>query len=206
MSIPWDWGVPCYSNRGHSIYYWLGKRSSDVQIQTSKEGKREVMSTRNRRAGNGKKRGLMGNKLGKQQFQRFSTAVSYQEAIIALSPLLGQDKHLFGRGALELFDWRRKMSIVQRSWESFFFFYNGSTWCSERGLVEQELERHEWSISANKAGENSNISLSISRHSPWRPSLLRYQLFLPSPPVSTCLHLLMLICCFSDTHHWGSHF
>lgn len=122
MSIPWDRGVPCYSNRGHSIYYWLGKRSSDVQIQTSKEGKREVMSTRNRRAGNGKKRGLMGNKLGKQQFQRFSTAVSYQEAIIALSPLLGQDKHLFGRGVLELFDWRRKMSIVQRSWESFFFF------------------------------------------------------------------------------------
>lgn len=120
MSIPWDRGVPCYSNRGHSIYYWLGKRSSDVQIQTSKEGKREVMITRNRRAGNVKKRGLMGNKLGKQQFQRFSTAVSYQEAIIALSPLLGQDKHLFGRGALELFDWRRKMSIVQRSWESFF--------------------------------------------------------------------------------------
>lgn len=30
MPIPWDHGVPRYSNRGHSIYYWLGKRSSDV--------------------------------------------------------------------------------------------------------------------------------------------------------------------------------
>lgn len=50
----------------------------------------------------------------------------------------------------------------------YFFFYNGSTWCSERGLTEQELERHEWSISANKAGENSNISLGISCRSPSR--------------------------------------
>lgn len=61
----------------------------------------------------------MDNKLAKQQFQRFSSAASYQEAIIALSPLLGQDKHLCGRGAVELFDWRRNMPIVQHSRESF---------------------------------------------------------------------------------------
>lgn len=146
---------------------------------------------------------MMGNKLGKQQFQRFSTAVSYQEAIIALSPLLGQDKHLCGRGAVELFDWRRKMSIVRHSWESFITMGAPGV---QKGLAEQELERHERSISANKADENSNISLGISRRSPSHLSLLRYQLFLPSPPLSTCLHLLMLICCFSDTHHWGSHF
>lgn len=85
-------------------------------------------------------------------------------------------------------------------------YHNGSTWCSERGLAERELEHHKWSILANKAGENSNISLSISLCSPSHLSLLWYQLFLPSPPLSTCLHLLMLICCFSDTHHWGSHF
>lgn len=57
----------------------------------------------------------MDNNLNKQQFQRFSSAVSYQEAIIALRPLFGQDKHLCGRRGVELFDWRRNISIVQHS-------------------------------------------------------------------------------------------
>lgn len=73
---------------------------------------KEMMSRRKKRE---EKTSLVENKLAKQQFQRFSSAVSYQEAIIALSPLLGQDKHLCGRGAVELFDWRRNMSIVRHS-------------------------------------------------------------------------------------------
>lgn len=75
-----------------------------------------MISTRQRRAENVKKKtSLIDNKLAKQQFQRFFSAVSYQERIVALSPLLGQDKHLCGRRAVELFDWRRNMSIVQHS-------------------------------------------------------------------------------------------
>lgn len=53
----------------------------------------------------------------------------------------------------------------------WIIYHNGSTWCSERGLAERELEHHKRSISANKAGENSNISLSIFHRSPSHLSL-----------------------------------
>lgn len=71
-------------------------------------------------------------------------------------------------------------------------YHNGSTWCSEKGLAERELERHKWSISAHKAGENSNIALSISA-APLRPW---DQLRLPSPalfngPPSPHVNLLL---------------
>lgn len=53
-------------------------------------------------------------------------------------------------------------------------YHNRSTWCSGKGLPEQELEQHKRSVSANKEGENSNISLHIYRCSPSHLSLSLY--------------------------------
>lgn len=86
-------------------------------------------------------------------------------------------------------------------------YHNRSTWCSGKGLPEQELEHHKRSVSANKEGENSNISLRIYRCSPSHVSLFPSISAFPSLSLLlTCLHLLVLICCFSDTHHWGESF
>lgn len=142
------------------------------------------------------KTSMTNNKLAKQQFQRFFLCCQLPGGKPRQTPLWKRSN-----GTIWL-----EEEYVHCSAQLRIIYHNGSTWCSERGLAERELEHHKRSISANKAGENSNISLSISGRSPSHRSLPWYQLFLPSPPLSTCLHLLMLICCFSDTHHWGSHF
>lgn len=88
-------------------------------------------------------------------------------------------------------------------------YHNRSTWCSKKARTEQELEHHNQSVLANKEGEYSNIFFRICRcsSSHLTPAPLSSSAF-PSffQPLLTCLHLPMLICCFSDTHHWGSHF
>lgn len=137
-----------------------GEGSASPHQRKNKERKKEMMSTRKRRARSVKK---------KQAWWIINWPNNNSRFFLCCQLPGGNNSPQSFVGPRQTPLWKRSSGTiwleeeyVHCSAQLRIVYHNGSTWCSERGLAEQELEHHKLSISANKAGENSNISLSAS--------------------------------------------